>query len=272
MESLVKTSINPALQKIEAVQKDQGESIRTMNNNIKSLQEDKSSVQIEAWITSHKLENKVDNDVLEELVKHLATRDELKKVAKKKMSSISERRSNENIRSNDRTAALNVLSELDENKNASNLTKNLKKELEAYLLDQIKSLEARLLSKEPVFSASEQFKVDIDRQDMQSIKRFTESLINDKMKLLLNNHASNRARMEGSTVSDDEIDILEQKMRREFDEKLFLLCSDLSSCKNMIASQLYEPFHRCAQWIWKSGHLKLGSAVPWNIQTRNTGK
>lgn len=245
-----------------------------MNNIIRSLQEEKSSVQLESWISSillkynhdleSKLDKKVDNDVLEELVKHLATREELRKVVKKKMNSLSEKRSLENIRSSENIKN-NILDELDENKFNLAAQKKFKKELEVYLADQIHSLEKRIGRE--TFSAINDS--DFEKRDFQSIKKFTENLVDDKMKLILNSQT--RARKEGTFASDDEIDILEQKMRREFDEKLFLLCSDLSQCKSILASQLYEPFHRCAQWIWKSGHLKLGSAVPWNIQTRNTG-
>jgi hypothetical protein len=62
-----------------------------------------------------------------------------------------------------------------------------------------------------------------------------------------------------------------QQLKREYDEKLFVLCSDISSCKNLFTKQFNTPFYRCAQWVWHSGQLKLKSGVPWNLQTSNTG-
>lgn len=192
---------------------------------------------------------------MEELVKHLATRDELKKVAKKKLNAMSSR-------------VNNVLEEVDQNTDNEKTLTKIKKDLEIYIRNQMKSLETKLRTRDSFNIVSDQSDAEIGKENLKSIKKYTENLINDKLKLVSND----RARKEGSFPTDDEMEILEQRIRREFDEKLFLLCSDLSSCKNILASQLYEPFHRCAQWIWKSGHLKLGSAVPWNIQTRNTGK
>ncbi|KAI9009479.1 hypothetical protein BC832DRAFT_368240 [Gaertneriomyces semiglobifer] len=63
---------------------------------------------------------------------------------------------------------------------------------------------------------------------------------------------------------------LTRKLTRDFDEKLFLLCSDLSACKNLYARTLEQPFMRTGQWLWKSGALKFGSCVEWNLETVNT--
>ncbi|KAJ3278596.1 hypothetical protein HK104_002181 [Borealophlyctis nickersoniae] len=70
--------------------------------------------------------------------------------------------------------------------------------------------------------------------------------------------------------NDDDPTSLYARITRDFDEKLFLLCSDLSACKALCARQVTQPFYRCGQWVWKSGALKFGSAVPWNYETVNT--
>ena len=72
-------------------------------------------------------------------------------------------------------------------------------------------------------------------------------------------------------AEDADSNPLIRKLVRDFDEKLYTVCSDLSSCKQLFVSQSTQPFYRCAQWLWTSASLKLGSAVPWNIQTANTG-
>jgi hypothetical protein len=68
----------------------------------------------------------------------------------------------------------------------------------------------------------------------------------------------------------DLVDQMSVKLSREFDEKLFLLCSDLCACKVAYQAAAKQPFYRCGQWRWKSSVLKFGSAIPWNFETYNT--
>ncbi|KAI9205792.1 uncharacterized protein BJ171DRAFT_499613 [Polychytrium aggregatum] len=75
---------------------------------------------------------------------------------------------------------------------------------------------------------------------------------------------------ESSRDELEAVDTAVKGLRREFDEKLYMICSDLSSCKLAYQQSLQEPFHKCARWLWKSGALKYGSAVPWNYETLNT--
>jgi hypothetical protein len=58
----------------------------------------------------------------------------------------------------------------------------------------------------------------------------------------------------------------------DMDDKFEILCREVSACKQAWQQSVRQPFYRCAQWIWKSGLLKNGtSAVPWNIESSNTG-
>eukprot|EP00842_Homolaphlyctis_polyrhiza_P003699 jgi/Hompol1/432/HPOL_000149-RA len=91
------------------------------------------------------------------------------------------------------------------------------------------------------------------------IKDNIEVLWHEKTRLL----DANRDEFEG-------VQAVAKRLEREFDEKLYLLCSDLSACKSLYAKQVSQPFYRCAQWVWKSGVLKMGSGIPWNMQTVNT--
>ncbi|TPX37142.1 hypothetical protein SmJEL517_g01033 [Synchytrium microbalum] len=61
-----------------------------------------------------------------------------------------------------------------------------------------------------------------------------------------------------------------KSITRDFDEKLYLVCSDVSAVKSAQEQILRRPLHRVAQWLWKSQTLKFGSAVPWNYQSVNT--
>jgi hypothetical protein len=62
------------------------------------------------------------------------------------------------------------------------------------------------------------------------------------------------------------------RLARDVDDKLYTLSTELSACKSLFARQGLQPFYRCAQWIWNTGLLKHESAVPWTMETVNTGK
>ncbi|KAJ3394540.1 hypothetical protein HDU92_006816 [Lobulomyces angularis] len=67
--------------------------------------------------------------------------------------------------------------------------------------------------------------------------------------------------------------VLEQvikKVTRDFDEKLYLICSDLSLCKQSLNLSKKFPLNRVGCWLWRSNTLKFGSVVPWNYESLNT--
>ncbi|TPX43668.1 hypothetical protein SeLEV6574_g04924 [Synchytrium endobioticum] len=72
----------------------------------------------------------------------------------------------------------------------------------------------------------------------------------------------------GVSVTDMENAV--KSITRDFDEKVYLVCSDVSAVKSAQEQILRRPLHRVAQWLWKSQTLKFGSAVPWNYQSLNT--
>ncbi|KAJ3119699.1 hypothetical protein HK098_005220 [Nowakowskiella sp. JEL0407] len=63
--------------------------------------------------------------------------------------------------------------------------------------------------------------------------------------------------------------VLSKRLWTEFDEKLYFLSSELCDCKSQIKSFVL-PFHKYGQWQWSSGSLNHGSSIPWNDQTFNT--
>ncbi|KAJ3191201.1 hypothetical protein HK101_007984 [Irineochytrium annulatum] len=84
------------------------------------------------------------------------------------------------------------------------------------------------------------------------------------------NDTSDERNLPPEMPSTDGYALMHDKLSREFDEKLFLLCSDLSACKAAFQNAASQPFYRCGQWLWRSSTLKQGSAVPWNYETTNT--
>ncbi|KAJ3110222.1 hypothetical protein HDU96_006787 [Phlyctochytrium bullatum] len=74
----------------------------------------------------------------------------------------------------------------------------------------------------------------------------------------------------GDDLTQHALSDLSNKLARDFDEKFFLLCADLSACKAAYEAAASQPFFRCGQWLWRSNSLKSGIAVPWNYETVNT--
>ncbi|KAH9267335.1 hypothetical protein BASA84_000669, partial [Batrachochytrium salamandrivorans] len=110
------------------------------------------------------------------------------------------------------------------------------------------------------YSQKEERRLTHTKEELTNIaKEHIGSIWKDNLKAIQHNHQE-----------FEEIQSTSKRLSREFDEKLFLLCSDLSECKSLFSQQALQPFYRCAQWLWKSGSLKMGSAIPWNYQTVNT--
>ena len=81
-----------------------------------------------------------------------------------------------------------------------------------------------------------------------------------------------RPPMDNAELAEQDLELLSKELGRRFDEKLFLLSSELSLAKTAFHRASSSPVFKMGQWLWKSGVLKLGSAVPWNLQAHNTGK
>lgn len=274
----------------------------------------KDSLDIKLTEVDVKLEQKVNNDVLEELVKHLATREELKKLAKKKSGVTAVDIQTIESQLDKKIAGLNLSPEsfgsnLNENmspesKDLTDLAKKVKRDLKIYLQQNMEQLEAKIFKKmesQPsgvlavddnkptrgqdakarnelktwvkgyTLKLLESRSKEIDEQ-MQKKQADLVEYVKRELKNVSGSKASEDLDDESSTVSQqgDELNFVARRLTREFDEKLFLLCSDLSACKESLSTHFAQPFYRCAQWIWKSGQLKMGSALPWNIQSLNT--
>ena len=135
------------------------------------------------------------------------------------------------------------------------LESKMQKKLQDWVAEQINAqVEA--------IEASNDKKIGIAKESVQTTVK---ALISDTVRTALEDSPADFMNI------DAESHPLLRKLVRDFDEKLYTVCSDLSACKQLFVNQSNQPFYRCAQWVWTSGTLKLGSAVPWNLQTSNTG-
>ncbi|KNE61502.1 hypothetical protein AMAG_06319 [Allomyces macrogynus ATCC 38327] len=74
----------------------------------------------------------------------------------------------------------------------------------------------------------------------------------------------------GFQLDAESYDILHHKLASTMDEKLFLLASEMSAIRAAQAHLATTLAWRTAMWLWKTGTLKHGSAIPWTVEAQNT--
>ncbi|KAI8616902.1 hypothetical protein BC830DRAFT_1116033 [Chytriomyces sp. MP71] len=262
----------------------------------------KAAVAVETSTLRRAVGAKVDTAVLEELIRHLATRDELRRMYEKLQSTIGRSVKAREEEDEVVTERLQTRVMADLKRDVEVRVTNLKLEVK----EMLKSNRAGMSGREGshVSPAKESSGTSVSATELQDalnvlehrwgqqldrtlsqvgsngfkipdslIEELREDLM-DHVNLALNQHALDAT---GATVgtataigANKPIQSMLSAITREFDEKLYLLCTDLSACKTAYQAAARQPFYRCAQWLWTSGTLKLGSAVPWNLQTHNT--
>ncbi|KAJ3306562.1 hypothetical protein HDV03_004691 [Kappamyces sp. JEL0829] len=242
------------------------------------------------------LAEKVDTVVLEELARHIATKQDLKKYAKK--ATVNKVLADNAgifaqppapVSSAAESEAVGVLKEQMEKLKlkVSKLSLECKKwesrlpavaaekQSELFIQGQLFDVESKMEKKLQDWMA-EKIQIQVEEGQMlyeerldqarQEIQIGVKALISDTIRKSIEESPSHLTHVEA------ESNPLIRKLIRDFDEKLYTVCSDVSACKQLFLNQSTQPFYRCAQWLWNSGGLKLGSAVPWNLETANTGR
>ena len=234
------------------------------------------------------LQSKVDTPVLEELVLHIATKEDLKSYVKKEKlgkilsqyqserllpgTKIANQNKNEFVKYESQTqetifSLVKAIEKLEDkfsdasksnHEYAEKIVGNLQQSIDFRLQNLVleKPTDRKAEMEGFLHTKLEKLKQDIDKGVKEMISNSMQHIFDE------NTYFPN---------NQEETNPLLKKLVRDFDEKIYTICSDLSACKQLFVSQSSQPFYRCAQWMWTSGHLKLGSAVPWNLQTSNTG-
>jgi hypothetical protein len=185
---------------------------------------------------------KVDITVLEELMRHIATREDLKKVAKRASAIVAP--PPQNISGDTR--------------------------LEALLMDRIDQ-KMSLAKSENSEKEERLFKRIHKRVDSSVVSHITR--IQDAISTIQSIIAIPKPTTQPQLLNEDlDNDGVYNTLRRDFDEKLYLVCSDLAECKAAWKFAAHNPLQRSGCWLWNSGRVKLGSTIPWNIESVNTGK
>lgn len=220
--------------------------ITKLTSKIDQLASDVSLVQTVNLDLSSK---KVDISVLEELMRHIATRDEVKKVLKK-------------------ANAANFSKAQPDEAGQAKLEERLMQHIDHRLSlapklpDNTENIEQRLF---------ERIHSRVDANVVKHIAKI-QSAISDIQSIIARQrngagYGRNIDRLEIDEVSDGAINTL----RRDFDEKLYLVCADLAECKSAWKLASRNPLQRAGCWLWNSRRVKLGSTIPWNVEALNTG-
>ncbi|KAI8897345.1 hypothetical protein BC833DRAFT_594276 [Globomyces pollinis-pini] len=241
------------------------------------------------------VKGKVDTAVLEELIRHIATRDELSNYLKK--SSLQKIVSKYKLKGNDQEKLQEVMmNRLSEFKNeieskAIRIKNEILNEINhsdnqklfaSSLVDQnileLKNWTQKLVKRtidESEMSNNSQLNIvrnDLILQCKDLVQTQIQKFSNEFQPHIKNSKNNSSRDGKQDSLQDQPMtnDLMVQKLTLDFDEKLFILCSELTACKTLFERQARQPFYRCGQWLWNSGTLKLGSAVPWNLETTNT--
>ncbi|KAJ3216583.1 hypothetical protein HDU67_009278 [Dinochytrium kinnereticum] len=244
------------------------------------------------------VELKVDTAVIEELMRHLATRDEVSNILKNVSREISsESRITESLRTDiaehirgDVRHDMDLMAETISLSLYEKLANALREELDIMKkgipnIDDTKR-ERRYQDRSEKFIAeigSLRSKLDRHMQACQGeisrISKATENIRNLDVTSLANDYQSKRPTHSPPSrdfapqfdgIPEEVIKEITQNLARDFDEKFFLLCADLSACKAAYLTAANQPFFKCGQWLWRSNQLKHGSTIPWNYETVNT--
>jgi hypothetical protein len=191
---------------------------------------------------------KVDITVLEELMRHIATREELKKIAKKASAFV--------IPPPTAVSGDTRLEELlmDRIDQRMSLATSNEAEKEERLFTRIHSR--------------------VDSSVVSHITKIQDAI--SKIQQIISSPAKKTPKPPAfapQLLIDDDVDndAVYNTLRRDFDEKLYLVCTDLAECKAAWKLAAHNPLQRSGCWLWNSGRVKLGSTIPWNIESLNTG-
>jgi hypothetical protein len=230
------------------------------------------------------LKNKVDLAILEELAQHIATKDDLKKFTKKshiqkllgkhafELESVHSTTQQE-LHQQLESVLMTKMQRLEGDFDAK-----LRTAIQSIHTEKRSKLDSRAMSElelrieqSVIGRTSRELELRVEKWMSAKSKELKDQL-RDLMKLNSGAMATSSVG-EGASlkISDLDMNPIVRQLTRDFDEKLYVLCTELSSCKQNFAAQALQPFYRCGQWLWTCGTLKLGSAVPWNIETTNTG-
>jgi hypothetical protein len=239
------------------------------NSKLSILQEAMKIKSTELERVIRQCQKKADVSVIEELAKHLGTKEDIK--ALKSISipqSIDEQLSK---KVSHIFADFTQLDKENENLNIKALKDWICKKVKEEVKMGIKALPATQseLIQTETFSQTEYRPAEKDFAALkdkiaiieQELKIQTSKI--DQSKII---NAENTAVLDEDLINHNTA----RQITKQFDEKLYRLCSELSACRALQNAQLSQPYYRCAQWIWNCSTLKHGSAVPWNIETVNT--
>ncbi|KAJ3069116.1 hypothetical protein HDU98_007816 [Podochytrium sp. JEL0797] len=216
--------------------------------------------------------SKVDTSVLEELMRHLATRDELKRMHEK-LAGKQQKSGMEKVESVKREVFDEVRKLVDVR------LQNFKKEVKAIAQDaRPDSTQPRSLNGVTAVQMHETLDV-LEHRWMDQLERATsntlhnlipETLLTELKHEILDHVKSTTLPDHFDSHATEQTHHLLNTLHRDFDEKLYLLSTDLTACKTAYETAVRQPFYRCAQFLWTSSTLKLGSSIPWDLQSTNT--
>ncbi|KAI8913693.1 hypothetical protein EDD86DRAFT_201253, partial [Gorgonomyces haynaldii] len=253
------------------------------------LKEQQLESRIQELQSQDTLAQKVDLDVLKELVKHIATKQDIQESHKQVQSMVFSKLSPEYMKQHPRSRTNQLMREW--SKHFSDLVNQMVEqrfaEIERKMEERFEKMQlvidephrnmllqktyqlqlAELEKRLTAFcetSTQKQTSKPIDRQELLiQLRKEQELYLETQIAILKNDQ-------ETKLLQNTPLSGLLNDIKRELDEKLYHLCADVTNCRSMFERQLDQPFYRTGQWHWTSGKLVQQTSIPWNTETCNT--
>jgi len=199
----------------------------------------------------HFSSKKVDLHVLEELMRHVATREDLRKITRQTNALLKQHQKHtaNNTEGSESISVLEsrLMDRIDkqfyDGALESRMHASIHSKIEAYVCLNVSRISKSISEIQNLVTSSRCGKHEVDGI---SVPQSSDA---------------------GGMVCDDDV---YNRLRRDFDEKLYLVCSDLAECKAAWQHANRNTFNRSGCWLWNSASVKLGSTVPWNVESCNT--
>ncbi|KNE56936.1 hypothetical protein AMAG_02703 [Allomyces macrogynus ATCC 38327] len=252
--------------------RDLADRVRAVADSLASLQAqvDEADSRVAASLTA-----KLDSTALDELLRHVATRDDMKKYLEKKWAVLSRHLvQNEVVPLVVAHSRNNAPDAAAQHQQMQQILQQQQEQWWARTTARVDAAEAMVAAVQDavrrvgdnVRTVAEQLELHQEQQH----RPVGSSTLTPSPTRRVDDDDADAPSPPGFQLDAESYDILHHKLASTMDEKLFLLASELSAVRAAQARLATTSAWRTAMWLWKTGTLKHGSAIPWTVEAQNT--
>ncbi|KAJ3366206.1 hypothetical protein GGF32_006655 [Allomyces javanicus] len=254
--------------------RDLADRVRAVADSLASLQAqvDEADSRVAAALTA-----KLDSAALDELLRHLATRDDMKKYLEKKWAVLSRHLvQNEVVPlvvAHARNNAPDTAAQQQQMQQQQQIFQQQQEQWWARTTARVDATEATVAAvQEAVRRVGDDVRAVAEQLELhqeQHRPAGSSTLTPSPTRRVVDDDTDSTS-PPGFQLDAESYDVLHHKLASTMDEKLFLLASELSAVRAAQAHLATTSAWRTGMWLWKTGTLKHGSAIPWTVEAQNT--